>query len=242
MPIAQIIANDLYARGVATLLASWEAYARGSRGAAVIRAPGVACAVFPEEPERSVYNNAVLERGTAERGQALDALAAAYASASIEHYAAWVHESDEAMRDALEARGYALVESTRAMGMVLSDLRGRTPELEIERTDWQRYLDVIGVPDGLLSGVDQREFRILVHGAEAAAMTFDHDGDCGIFNVGTIERARRRGLGTALTALAAHEAADRGCRTATLQSTPMAERVYAAVGFRDLGRFLEYSP
>jgi predicted GNAT family acetyltransferase len=29
---------------------------------------------------------------------------------------------------------------------------------------------------------------------------------------------------------------------ASLQSTPMAERVYAAVGFRDLGRFLEYVP
>ena len=236
--------NDLYARGVQTLLASWEAYARGAPGAAVIRGPGVACAVFPAEPERSVYNNAVLERGLGapQRDEALDAMAAAYASASVEHYAAWVHESDEAMRDALEARGYALVESTRAMGMILSELRGPTPELEVERHDWQRYLAVIGVPEGLLSGVDQREFRILVHGSQAAAMTFDHDGDCGIFNVGTIEQARRRGLGTALTALAAHEAAGRGCRTATLQSTPMAERVYASVGFRDLGRFLEYSP
>jgi predicted GNAT family acetyltransferase len=56
----------------------------------------------------------------------------------------------------------------------------------------------------------------------------------------TVEAARRRGLGTALTACHVHDAADRGCATASLQSTPMAERVYAAVGFRDLGRFLEY--
>jgi predicted GNAT family acetyltransferase len=56
----------------------------------------------------------------------------------------------------------------------------------------------------------------------------------------TREHARRRGLGTALTALLAHEAAARGAITASLQSTEMAERVYAAVGFRDLGRFLEY--
>jgi len=34
----------------------------------------------------------------------------------------------------------------------------------------------------------------------------------------------------------------RGCQTATLQSTEMAKRVYAAVGFRDLGRILEYVP
>ena len=33
-----------------------------------------------------------------------------------------------------------------------------------------------------------------------------------------------------------------GCSTASLQSTAMAERVYAAVGFRDLGRILEYVP
>jgi hypothetical protein len=30
---------DLYLRGAETLLASWDAYARGSRGAAVIRSP-----------------------------------------------------------------------------------------------------------------------------------------------------------------------------------------------------------
>ena len=73
-------------------------------------------------------------------------------------------------------------------------------------------------------------------------MAFDHGGDCGIYNVTTLERARRRGLGTALTALHLHDAVARGCRTASLQSTPMAERVYAAVGFRDLGRILEYVP
>jgi predicted GNAT family acetyltransferase len=60
--------------------------------------------------------------------------------------------------------------------------------------------------------------------------------------VGTVEKARRRGLGTALTAAQAHDARARGCRTASLQSTEMAERVYAAVGFRDLGRILEYVP
>ena len=55
-------------------------------------------------------------------------------------------------------------------------------------------------------------------------------------------RARRRGLGTALTARLAHDALERGCTTATLQSTPMAERLYAAVGFRDLGQIIEFGP
>ena len=39
-----------------------------------------------------------------------------------------------------------------------------------------------------------------------------------------------------------HDALNRGCHTASLQSTAMAERVYAAVGFRDLGQILEYVP
>jgi hypothetical protein len=42
--------------------------------------------------------------------------------------------------------------------------------------------------------------------------------------------------------LLVHEAAERGCRTASLQSTAIAERVYAGVGFRDLGLILEYVP
>jgi predicted GNAT family acetyltransferase len=73
-------------------------------------------------------------------------------------------------------------------------------------------------------------------------LAFDHDSDCGIYNVATLECARRRGLATALTARQVHDAFGRGCQTVSLQSTAMAERVYAGVGFRDLGRFFEYVP
>jgi ribosomal protein S18 acetylase RimI-like enzyme len=76
----------------------------------------------------------------------------------------------------------------------------------------------------------------------ATAHVLDHDGDCGIYNVTTAAHARRRGLGGALTARLLHDAVARGCKTASLQSSQMAERVYAAAGFRDLGRILEYVP
>ena len=242
---------DLYRRGAETLVASWEAYARGSHGAAVIRSPGVATAVFPNEPERGVYNNALLERdlGSSERANALDAMEAAYASAGVDRFAAWVHESDGAMRRELESRGYTLEESTRSMGMELSDLRLPEPELELAPPDWSAYLDYLvafGLPSGLLAGVDPGAFHVLIARLDgedvATAIAFDLDADCGIYNVSTLEHARRRGLGTALTALHARAAAARGRRTASLQSTEMAERIYAAVGFRDLGRILEYVP
>ena len=62
---------ELYLRGNDTLLASWEAYARGAVGAAVKRLPGVT------------------------------------------RFAAWVHESDPAMRAEVERRGYTLGTTTR---------------------------------------------------------------------------------------------------------------------------------
>src|SRR6478672_5859606 len=113
--------NDLYARGAATLLASWAQYARGAVAASLQRLDGVAAAVFPTGPERAIYNNALLERdlGAAERAGAVDAMAAAYRAAGVERYAAWVHESDEGMRAELSGRGYAVEESTRAMAMSL---------------------------------------------------------------------------------------------------------------------------
>lgn len=243
--------DDLYRRGAETVVASWDAYARGSRGAAVIRAPGVAAAVFPSEPARGIYNNALLDRGLATRARAaaLDAMEAAYASAGVDRYAAWVHESDEAMRADIEARGDTIASSTLAMGMALDDIAVPRPVIDLAPADWRaygKYLAAVGVPPGLLDDVDPRAFNLLIaqlDGAHVATgLAFDLDGDRGIYNISTVESHRRRGLGTALTALLLHDARDRGCRTASLQSTAMAERVYAAVGFRDLGRILEYVP
>jgi GNAT superfamily N-acetyltransferase len=171
---------------------------------------------------------------------------AAYAAAGVTRFAAWVHESDQAMRGDLARRGYTVHESTRAMGMALDDICLPRPQIQLGPADWLEYLRILGVPQGLLRSADHAAFHVLVARLDgqdvAAAMASDHGGDCGIYNVTTLERARRRGLGTALTAVHLHDALAWGCQTASLQSTQMAERVYAAVAFRDLGRILEYVP
>jgi GNAT superfamily N-acetyltransferase len=240
---------DLYLRGTATVVACWTSFAGGSHGAAVVEGLGVAAAVFPADPERLVYNNAILDRGLApsRRDEAVDAMEAAYAAAGVARFAAWVHERDAGMRAQLERRVYTVAESTRAMGMALDELRVPRPELDLRVTpDWDDYLGVFALPPGLLGGADRSSMHVAVARLDgedvATALAFDHDGDCGIYNVVTLEHARRRGLGSALTALQLHDAVDRGCRTASVQSTEAAERVYAAVGFRDLGRILEYVP
>jgi GNAT superfamily N-acetyltransferase len=241
--------TDLYARGAETFLAAWEAVADGSRDAAVLRCRGVVIGVFPHGPERAFYNNAEFERdlGPAERRDAVEVMEAAYASAGVDRFAAWVHESDETMRHELENRGYTLDVPTRAMGMALSDIRVPRPEIDVGAADWSVYLAYVdALAPGLLAGVDPSTYRVVAAREDgetvAAGLSLDVGDDCGISNVWTLEHARRRGLGTAVTARLVHDAAERGCCTATLQSTEMAERVYASVGFRDLGRFLEYVP
>ena len=238
----------LTARGTATLLAAWGEYARGSADAVVHRLPGVAVAAFPREPERGVYNNAVLDGGleAPARAGAIEQMERVYAAVGVTRFAAWVPEWDGAMCADLDRRGYRLDERTRAMGMALADLAVPVPDLELAPPDWAEYLRVIEVPADLLADADHDAFHVLLARRDgenvAAAMAYDHDADCGIYNVGTRAHARRRGLGTALTALHLHRARERGCRTASLQSTPEAQRLYAALGFRDLGAILEFVP
>ncbi|HET7476917.1 MAG TPA: GNAT family N-acetyltransferase [Dermatophilaceae bacterium] len=239
---------ELYDRGVETLLASWAEISRGSPAAALLRGAGVAAAVFPAAPERTVYNNALLARGLGAKARrtAIEAMQAKYAAAGIGHYAAWVHDSDPRLGADLEDRGFAHQETTRAMGMSLRDASIPDLGVELGPAEWAAYLRLLDLPPGFLRGADPAAFSVLVARSAgqsvATAMAFDHDGDCGLYNVTTVASARRRGVGTALTAAHLRDALARGCSTASLQSTPMGERVYARLGFRDLGRFFEYVP
>jgi len=132
------------------------------------------------------------------------------------------------------------------MGMPLRNLPVPDPDVEVEPVDWWEYLAMAGLPPDFLRTADHAALHPLVardgDGIVAAALAYDVEGDCGIYNVATVVRARRRGFATAVTAAQLHHARNRGCETASLQSTPMAERLYAALGFRDLGSFLEYTP
>jgi ribosomal protein S18 acetylase RimI-like enzyme len=239
---------DLYQRGSATLLASWEQDAHGATGASLHRQAGVAAAVFPNEPERSVFNNALLERhlSARQRADALDAMEAAYAAAGVDRFAAWVHESDPEMRRDLERRGYTFDTTTRAMGLPLDEVLPPRLPIELAPSDWKEHLRIAGVPSDFLAAADPTAYHVRLARLDgetaATALAFDRDGDCGIYNVVTLEHARRRGLATALTTIQVHDARARGCETASLQATPMAEHLYATAGFRDLGRFLEYVP
>jgi ribosomal protein S18 acetylase RimI-like enzyme len=233
---------------LATLIGSWSVIAEGSDGATIERLSGGVAAIFPAGPERLFYNNAVLARGLDEDAtrEATDAILARYTEAGVKRYAIWVHDAEDAGMTEMAGRGFRVDTATRAMAMSLHEIALERPEIDLGPSDWSDYLRILEVPEGTLAGVDPGEFHVLIGrldgDAASACMAYYHDGDCGIFNLGTLEPARRRGLGSALTALQLHQARERGCTTASLQSTEVAEGIYRSVGFRDLGRFIEYAP
>jgi GNAT superfamily N-acetyltransferase len=177
---------------------------------------------------------------------AVEATEATYAAAHVEKYALWVHESEVAAARLLERRGYAIDTVTRAMGTRLDAIRSPRPAIAFGSPDWSEYVRILDVEPDYLRGADRDAQHILIArdgGVNvAAAMAFDSDDDCGVYNVCTVEEYRRRGFGTALTVAHLHDALGRGCRTASLQSTAMAEKLYARIGFEDLGRIIEYVP
>jgi ribosomal protein S18 acetylase RimI-like enzyme len=238
-------ATELFERSVATLVQSWRYLASGSPGAEVIEDDGTAIAVFVHSPDREFLNNAVLAQGARDLGATLDTIEGAYASRGVERYAVWVHESEAAARE-VKARGYGYDSSTRTMAMPIADLAEvDTSMLDLVEPTLERFWRVDAL-DGLVPNLSAERAHFYVcrlNGEDAAMlMAFDHDGDCGIYMVGTRRGARRQGLATALSAHAVKRASERGCTTVSLQSTEMAESVYARVGFRDLGRFEEYIP
>ena len=66
----------------------------------------------------------------------------------------------------------------------------------------------------------------------ATASLITAGGAAGIYNVATVEHARGRGIGAAMTAAAVDAGRRRGMTTATLQASTMGRSVYEALGFR----------
>jgi ribosomal protein S18 acetylase RimI-like enzyme len=69
----------------------------------------------------------------------------------------------------------------------------------------------------------------------SCAMTLVSHGVAGVFYVATVENARRRGLGDALTRVAARAGFVLGARAAWLGASEMGVDLYRRIGFSDLG-------
>lgn len=159
------------------------------------------------------------------------------------------------LQERLVARG--LVDDGAWPGYAVATDELRDPEpvdgLDIRRVStWEEFDTYVGVfapilspsPEftdvfvrasramGLAEDVPEEHFVGSLHGEPVAtASLVTAGGAAGIYNVTTVEAARGRGIGAAMTVAAARHGASRGLTLATLQASTMGRPVYERIGF-----------
>jgi GNAT superfamily N-acetyltransferase len=238
--------DELYRRMLANLTRFYRRLGEGSGG--VLERDGVLACLCPPASTRSFFNGVVYTDGGALR-DALDEIATAYDAAGVAAWTVWVPEEDRETAAALQAAGNVLDAEPRAMAAPLEEIDVGDGAGGIEWRHAERFEEIAPIA-GPAFGVSPRvtlesgeglrdEVRFVVARAgpvDAACVgALDLDGDRGIYMVATLERARGRGLATALMRQALLEARERGMGTTSLQATRMGAPIYAGLGYRDLG-------
>jgi GNAT superfamily N-acetyltransferase len=215
-------------------------------GSRLIELDGVTAAVSAEVPERSIFNS-VVYLDPAAFAAARDEIAAAYAEAG-NAWTVWVPEEDAETARLLKAAGHTLDAQPRAMGIELGgiqepDMSGIEWTAEGDGETLSRLNDqAYGYPEGTWfrgmgpPGPEVHVYMASLDGDPVATVSArDSEGDCSIWCVATAERARGRGLSTALMRQALFDAQRRGCATSTLQATKLGAPVYRRCGYQDFG-------
>jgi ribosomal protein S18 acetylase RimI-like enzyme len=170
----------------------------------------------------------VLVREPDDADLARAALAAGYAPGWIERAMA-LHEPPAAspLIADLDVRAVSTPDEVLDYGTVVADANDDPGERE--RAGLLFHDDTILAPH-------IAAFVVYVDGTPVScAMTLVSHGVGGVFYVATVESARRRGLGDALTRMAARAGFDLGARAAWLGASEMGADLYRRIGFSDLG-------
>ncbi len=210
----------------------------------IVRHDGVLASVCPSIPDRSVFNSVVYRDREALIAR-IPELARAYDEAGVRAWTVWVPRADAPVATALEDAGHVLDATPEAMAAPLEELDlGRGAE----GLDWTAPGDVDEMcsileeafhwppaPAAALMRSLEHVYVARLDGEPVACVAaLDHAGDCGIWNVGTREAARGRGLASGLMRQALRDARERGCETTSLQATQLGRPVYRRIGYREL--------
>ena len=133
------------------------------------------------------------------------------------------------------------------------NLRVKRVEGEEELDRWNRVVSAaFGMPDFVAEAFFELYLSLgfdstLVHyigsiGGEvvAASSVYLGGGVAGIYNVATLESARRQGVGAAMTAVPLLEARAAGYRVGTLEASESGDGVYRRLGFQEYCRIYHY--
>jgi Acetyltransferase (GNAT) domain len=174
-------------------------------------------------------------------------------------FSLWAREGTPEDRDLIEAAEAASLEEVFSMPEMV--LRRRAEERPLpegvelrrlgrpnEAEDYWRVATAayasVGFPpevfafyedhDGLLAD-NVAAFLAYMDGTPVSiAMTIVSHGIAGVYWVGSLEQARGKGLGWAVTAAATNAGLDLGAEVASLQASPMGESLYAAMGYETI--------
>lgn len=232
-------------------------YSRLGAGARGVALDGLFASVVPATPHASVTNSVVYddpERVLAHHEQ----LCALYADAGCRAWTVWVRPGDDALADALLARGHRVDAEPALMGASLADL-DLTPrvELDLDPAPGLAALGAIneaayGVPAGAFTpafkettgAVGARPLVARLDGRPVACAAWlpTAEGDCSIQLVATLPEAQGRGLASELLREALRRARGEGCTTTTLEGSRAGVGAYARLGYRTLAtlRMLEH--
>lgn len=225
-------------------------FAEGSATANVWRAPGMVASIVPAAPDRSLFNGMQCASIAVLRDH-YDAIASTYDAAGIRAWTVWTDPGDTKAAEFLAARGHVLDAQPTAMAAVIESLHlpaadglawGETNEpADIARINDAAY----GFPPPAFAAALERTlapgwhgYVALMNGRPVAGVltNLSAEGDCGITGLAALPETRGQRIGTRLLACALRDAQLKGASTASLQATSKGVPVYAAMGFRDLGR------
>jgi GNAT superfamily N-acetyltransferase len=247
-PMAYVDDAEGWRRLIASLAQLSNVLEGGSEGMHTIDRDGLVATVTPAAPERSIVNDVVYWDADA-LADAYDDLDAAYRAADIAAWTVWVPDTDTTTAELLAGRGHLLDSDPEAMVIDLDGVerppepqgftRDGDPQVMTRLNDAVYGMAELGMFVAAFDLLERRDdMHVYMAGdgePQACVMAYDHEDDCSIWFVATLEQARGKGYAGALMGHALADGRERGRTTSTLQATDMGRPVYERLGYRSLG-------
>jgi len=224
-------------------------FAARSATGRVARWPGVVMSVCLQRPSAPSSIGYFLKTPDDLFGN-YDVIAETYDGAGARAWTVWTDAGDSSSGPSLVARGHKPDGEPIAMAAPIANPALPDPGV----LDWSSTSDIgiIGRVNDAAYGFPQPAFEASLTrwadprwygyvarlgGNVVGVMTAyeGENGDCGISAVVTLPEARGHGVATRLMAVALRESQQRGCKTTSLQASPLGSKVYASLGYRNLG-------